>query len=110
MLDNVLFACFLLILIISFLSLLIYDSPSLPKINNSDRNLEKFYTLVSQDSSLSRQIEEIIDREDFITQIVKIGTTLDYRFSELDVQNSLEKITPSGQDRYFCLPIGCWYC
>jgi hypothetical protein len=104
MFDNILFACFLLALVVSFFSLLVYNSP-----NNRDQNLEKFYVFVSQDLSVARQIEEIIDREDFVTQIVKIGRDLDYCFSESDVQKSIEKITPSGQNRYFCLPIGCWY-
>jgi hypothetical protein len=71
-------------------------------------DLNKFYDRVSQDPLLEQKLESIIKQEDFLEQMVALGISLGYKFTILEVKDAIAIHTPKEQNRYICLPIGCW--
>ena len=76
--------------------------------NNYVSELDNFFEIVSQNDNLISQLELIMEREDYIEQIVKLGNSLGYRFTVLDVEQSIVANTVNSDSNYICLPIGCW--
>jgi hypothetical protein len=72
------------------------------------RHLDKFYQLVAQNPSLTKEVESITDRDDFTSRLVKLGAKWGYTFTPAEVEASIRANTASGQGDYFCLPFGCW--
>ena len=67
--------------------------------------LEQFYESVERDDNLIDRIEAISQSDRFSEEIVKLGNSLGYQFTTLEVENTTTYI----DDNYICLPIGCWY-
>ncbi len=96
-----------------------YAEPYLVKNNQSSRKslvgnnnyiseLDKFYEVVIQDDNLMSQLESIIEGENLIEQIIKLGNSLGYKFTLSDVERSIANNTANFDSHYICLPIGCW--
>ena len=76
--------------------------------NNYISELDKFYEVVIQDDNLMSQLESIIERENLIEQIIKLGNSLGYKLTLSDVEQSIADHTANSDSHYICLPIGCW--
>lgn len=73
------------------------------------KDLKNFYEAVANDATLSQQLDNIADQEDFAKRFVQLGAKKGYRFSVSEVLTSIQANTASEQGDYFCLPIGCWH-
>ena len=76
--------------------------------NNCLSELDNFFEVVCQDDNLMSQFELIMEGDNFIQQIVKLGNSLGYRFTVSDVEQSIVDNTSNIDSNYICLPIGCW--
>ena len=76
--------------------------------NNYVSELDKFFEVVSQNDNLMCQLELIIEGDDYIEQMVELGNYLGYKFTVLDVKQSIAENTANINGNYICLPIGCW--
>jgi predicted ribosomally synthesized peptide with nif11-like leader len=72
-------------------------------------NLKRFYKIVAQDPVLTRQLESITEKGDFIARIIQLGKEKGYNFNPSEVEASIAENTASGQGQFFCLPVGCWH-
>ena len=78
------------------------------KTNNSLSELENFYEVISQNNNLLAQLDSIIENENYLEQIVKLGNSLNYTFTTSDLYQSITKYTANSNSNYICLPLGCW--
>lgn len=106
--NQLLFPVVLFILILSSFCIESYLTDNNNISHASIVNLDNFYQLVSQDDRLMSQLELIMEEEDFIEQIVKLGNSLGYIFTSFDVERSIAEYTASSNGNYICLPLGCW--
>ena len=54
------------------------------------------------------RLESIMEREDFIEQIANLGNSLGYKFTTLDIRQSIAEHTANSNGNYICLPLSCW--
>ena len=106
--NQILFPVFLFVVIFSsfYFDTDLFNRNSIS--NCSPSELELFFEKVSQDSILINKLETIIEKENFIEQIVIFGNTLGYDFTASDVRQSIVENTANPNGSYICLPLGCW--
>lgn len=73
------------------------------------RDLEKFYQELSDDPGLREQFQLIVERQEFLNLVVRLGRSRGYNFTTFELEEAIETSTASEQGEYFCLPIGCWH-
>ena len=78
------------------------------KTDNHHSELEQFYEFVGQDNNLLSQLDSIVENENYLEQIVKLGNSLNYTFTTSDLYQSITKYTANSNSNYICLPLGCW--
>lgn len=113
--NQIFFPVVLFILILSSFyidSSLFAGSASIDERSICDRHeiceLEKFFDMVSQNSTLNSQLDLIMEEDNFIEKIVILGNSLDYAFVAEDVRESIAEHTANPNSSYVCLPLGCW--
>ena len=77
--------------------------------NNYSSELDKFYEAIYQDSNLLSQLDFIMEGENFLEKIVNLGNSLGYKFTTLDLSQSITGNTANSDSNYVCLPVGCWH-
>jgi hypothetical protein len=78
------------------------------KADNHHSELEQFYEFVGRDNNLLSQLDSILENENYLEQIVKLGNSLNYNFTTSDLYQSITKYTANSNSNYICLPLGCW--
>lgn len=104
-------ALFILIFSSFYLESYLSDSNSKSineKVNNSLIELESFYEFISQNNHLLTQLDCILEKENYLEQIVELGNSLNYNFTASDIDRSIVKYTANSNSNYICLPLGCW--
>lgn len=111
--DRLIFPVALFVLIFSSFYLESYLSKSSyssldNKADNHHSELEQFYEFVGRDNNLLSQLDSIVENENYLEQIVKLGSSLNYTFTTSDLYQSITKYTANSNSNYICLPLGCW--
>jgi len=52
----------------------------------SKENLDRFCALVLNDLSLQNQLKDVVEREDFIVQVIELGTNSGFEILREDVE------------------------
>ena len=73
------------------------------------KSLNEFYQLITSDSTLTKQFELIVHKQNFSKLLVRLGAGKGYQFTVSEVEDSIKENTASEQGSYICLPIGCWH-
>lgn len=110
--DRLFFPIALFSIIFSSFYLESYFSNSNSKpLNESDRTLaelENFYEAIGQNHHLLAQLDCILEKENYLEQIVQLGNSLNYNFTTSELYQSIAQYTDNSNSNYVCLPLGCW--
>ena len=110
--DRLFFPIALFIVIFSsfYLESYLSNSNSKPLNEKIDRSceLEDFYEAIAHNCHLLAQLDCILEKENYLEQIVKLGNSLNYNFTTSDLYQSIAQYTDNSHSNYICLPLGCW--
>ena len=113
--NQLIFPLILFILFLSFfhleprtLNYSVESKDSLASNLNYVSELEKFYDTVNQDNNLIFQLEAILEKENYIEELVSLGKALGYEFTSLEIEQSIAESAANINGNYICLPVGCW--
>lgn len=77
-------------------------------IQDHQNSLDDIYELIAQDDYWQSELDDISDRQQLIDKLIVIAASNGLYLTPSDIDRSIEQHTEKSQNRYVCLPIGCW--